>query len=140
MLGLNSYENRVYQVWLEDETVVVIKFYRPGRWTDAQIDEEHDFARELAGREIPVIAPLQSAQHDGFRFAVYPRRGGRTPDLDNPKTLEWIGRFIARIHAVGATQPFRSRESLTVKGFGHDSRAYLLEHAFVPPDLLEPSK
>src|SRR5439155_346593 len=107
---------------------------------DAQIDEEHDFARELAGREIPVVAPLQSAQHDGFRFAVYPRRGGRTPDLDNAKTLEWIGRFIARIHAVGATQPFQTRESLAVKGFGHDSRAYLLEHAFVPADLLEPWK
>jgi Ser/Thr protein kinase RdoA (MazF antagonist) len=141
MLGLNSYENRVYQVWLEEaegsSEVVVAKFYRPGRWSDAQIDEEHAFAHELAGREIPVVAPTHSARHADFRFAVYPRRGGRTPDLDNPKTLEWVGRFIARIHAVGATRPFESRDSLTTQNFGHEARAWLLEHDFVPPDLLE---
>jgi Ser/Thr protein kinase RdoA (MazF antagonist) len=136
LLGLNSYENRVYQVWLEDNSAVVAKFYRPGRWSDAQIDEEHAFARELAEREVPVVAPLHSLHHGGFRIAVYPRRGGRSPELDNPKTLEWIGRFIARIHAVGASAKFRHRETLNQKTFGHEQRAWLLEHDFIPADLL----
>ena len=133
---LNSYENRVYQVWLEDGSSRVLKFYRPGRWSEAQIGEEHAFAAELAAREIPVVAPEFSGSHAGFSFAVYPRRGGRTPELDDPKVLEWIGRFIGRIHAVGSTQGFRSRESLTPKTFGHDARAWLLEHDFIPADLL----
>ena len=137
LLGLNSYENRVYQVWLEDNSAVVAKFYRPGRWSDAQIDEEHAFARELAEREVPVVAPLHSLHHGGFRIAVYPRRGGRSPELDNPKTLEWIGRFIARIHAVGAAKKFTHRETLNQKTFGHEQRAWLLTHDFIPPDLLE---
>ena len=137
LLALSSYENRVYQVWLEDEAPVVAKFYRPGRWTEAQIDEEHAFAKELAAREIPVIAPSAKGTFKNFTYAVYPRRGGRPPELGDPKTLEWIGRFLGRIHAVGAVQPFRFRESLTVQSFGHDARAYLLEHDFVPADLLD---
>jgi Ser/Thr protein kinase RdoA (MazF antagonist) len=137
LLSLNSYENRVYQVWLEDGSVVVAKFYRPGRWTDAQIDEEHDFARELAGREIPVVAPIHSMRFDPFRVAIYPRRGGRTPELGDPKTLEWIGRFIGRIHAVGATKRFVHRESLSVKAFGHDARAFILQQNLVPAELAE---
>ncbi len=137
LLGLNSYENRVYQVWLEDNSAVVAKFYRPGRWSDAQIEEEHAFARELAEREVPVVAPQHSLRHADFRVAVYPRRGGRTPDLDNPRTLEWIGRFIARIHAVGASKEFVSRPRLNAKTFGHEQRAWLLERDFVPPDLLD---
>ena len=137
LLSLNSYENRVYQVWLEDDTVVVAKFYRPGRWTDAQIDEEHAFARELAEREIPIVAPTHSLRFADFRVALYPRRGGRTPELGDPKTLEWIGRFIGRIHAVGATKKFQHREALTPKTFGHDARAFLLASDFVPPDLLD---
>jgi len=136
-LSLNSYENRVYQVWLEDNTVVVAKFYRPGRWSDAQIDEEHAFAHELAEREIPVVAPVHSLHFQDFRVAIYPRRGGRTPELDDAKTLEWIGRFIGRIHAVGATKKFRHRESLTPKTFGHDARAFLLSTNFIPDDLLD---
>jgi Ser/Thr protein kinase RdoA (MazF antagonist) len=137
LLALSSYENRVYQVWLEDEAAVVAKFYRPGRWSDAQIDEEHAFARELAEREIPVVAPIHSASFAGFIYAVYPRRGGRTPELGDLNTLEWIGRFLGRIHAVGSTKNFTHRESLTVQSFGHDARAYLLEHDFVPADLLD---
>ena len=140
LLSLNSYENRVYQVWLEDGTVVVAKFYRPGRWSDAQIDEEHQFARELAEREIPVVAPLSSAKTGTdpiFRVALYPRRGGRTPELEDPKTLEWIGRFIGRIHAVGATRPFKVREALTQKSFGQEPRAFLLASRLIPSDLLE---
>ena len=93
LLPLNSYENRVYQVWLDDGSARVLKFYRPGRWSREQIEEEHAFARELAEREIPVVAPVYTGAHAGFLFAVYPRRGGRTPELDNPKT-RWGRRAI----------------------------------------------
>jgi Ser/Thr protein kinase RdoA (MazF antagonist) len=137
LLPLNSYENRVYQVWLEDGSARVLKFYRPGRWSDGQIEEEHAFARELAGREIPVVAPVHTGEHGGFRFALYPRRGGRSPNLDDPKALEWIGRFIGRIHALGASRPFKLRPALDVNTFGAEPRAYLLEHNFIPPDLLQ---
>ncbi len=137
LLSLNSYENRVYQVWLEDAGVVVAKFYRPGRWSDAQIDEEHAFARELAEREIPVVAPTHSMRFADFRVALYPRRGGRTPELGDGKTLEWIGRFIGRIHAVGALRKFQHREALTPRSFGHDARAFLLSTNFIPADLLD---
>jgi len=137
MLALSSYENRVYQIWLEEDPPVVVKFYRPDRWTEAQIDEEHAFAHELAEREIPVVAPQSSSSFGGFRLAVYPRRGGRTPELDDPKALEWIGRFMGRIHAVGSSRPFQFRESLTPNTFGHYARAYLLSTPFIPADLLE---
>jgi Ser/Thr protein kinase RdoA (MazF antagonist) len=141
LLSLNSYENRVYQVWLEDaeraNEAVVAKFYRPGRWSDAQIDEEHSFARELAEREIPVVAPTHSLSFAEFRVAIYPRRGGRTPELGDESTLEWIGRFIGRIHAVGAIRKFQHREALTPKNFGHDARAFLLASNFIPADLLD---
>jgi len=140
LLSLNSYENRVYQVWLDDGSAVVAKFYRPGRWSDAQIDEEHAFARELAEREIPVVAPihtLTTGTDHVFRVAIYPRRGGRTPELGDDKTLEWIGRFIGRIHAVGAIRTFQHREALTPKTFGHDARALLLGTRFIPADLLD---
>src|ERR1700733_11611761 len=121
LLGLNSYENRVYQVWLEEGEAagpsVVTKFYRPQRWSDAAIREEHDFVHELAERELPVIAPISlgaSTLHDhrGFRFAVYPRAGGRAPELEDPDTLQWMGRFIGRIHAVGALKKFAARPSI----------------------------
>jgi Ser/Thr protein kinase RdoA (MazF antagonist) len=141
LLALNSYENRVYQVYVEDAAPVVAKFYRPGRWSDAAILEEHAFALELAEREIPVVAPLViegRTLHEagGFRFAVYPRRGGRMPELDDPETLEWLGRFIGRIHAVGAIEPFAARPALDLESFGVEPRAWLLEHGFIPPDLL----
>jgi Ser/Thr protein kinase RdoA (MazF antagonist) len=141
MIALNSYENRVYQVFMEDGAPVVAKFYRPGRWTDAQIGEEHAFVGELAEREIPVVAALDLGgrtlnEHAGFRFAVYPRRGGRTPELEDPETLEWMGRFIGRIHAVGATKPFVHRPTLDIETFGVEPRDWLLEHDFIPPDLL----
>jgi Ser/Thr protein kinase RdoA (MazF antagonist) len=144
LLALNSYENRVYQVWLEDASrgSVVAKFYRPGRWSEAQILEEHAFAAELADREIPVVAPLVARgrtlhRHAEFLFAVYPRRGGRTPELEDPKTLEWMGRFIGRIHAIGATRPFAERPALDFDTFGREPRDWLLESGFVPADLLE---
>jgi Ser/Thr protein kinase RdoA (MazF antagonist) len=146
LLALNSYENRVYQAWLEDAEngppSVVAKFYRPGRWSDAQILEDHAFTAELAEREIPVVAPLSSAaktlhEFRGFRFAVYPRRGGRTPELEDPDTLEWMGRFIGRIHAVGAVRPFATRPALDIETFGREPREWLLAHDFIPADLLE---
>jgi Ser/Thr protein kinase RdoA (MazF antagonist) len=151
LLALNSYENRVYQVYVEDAapaagegvppSIVVAKFYRPARWTDAQILEEHAFALELAAREIPVVAPLVLGgrtmhEHGGFRFAVYPRRGGRMPELDDPEVLEWLGRFIGRIHAVGAVEPFAARPALDIATFGVEPRDWLLGHGFIPPDLL----
>jgi len=137
LLTLNSYENRVYQVWLEDDSSVVVKFYRPGRWSAAQIAEEHEFAKELAEREIPVVAPLKQGTFKEFIFAVYPRRGGRTPELDNAEVLEWIGRFLGRIHAVGAMRPFLERPSLNPQTFGAEPRAWLLEHDCIPAELLD---
>ncbi len=140
LLALNSYENRVYQVYLEDAAPVVVKFYRPGRWHDEQILEEHAFAADLAADEVPVVAPRvidgrTLHHHAGFGFAVFPRQGGRTPELDDPATLERIGRFIGRIHRVGAAGRFASRPALDVKSFGEEPRDYLLAHGFVPPDL-----
>ena len=137
LLALSSYENRVYQVWLEDDPPVVAKFYRPGRWSEAQIGEEHAFAHELAEREIPVVAPVHEGKFSDFIYAVYPRRGGRTPELGDLKTLEWIGRFLGRIHAVGAIKPFQFRETLSIQSFGHEPRAHLLATPFIPADLLD---
>lgn len=117
LLTLNSYENRVFQVGLDDGGFVVVKFYRPGRWTDAAIAEEHAFARELAEAELPMVAPRvfegrSMLTHAGYRYAVYPRRGGRAPSLESPDQLEWLGRLLARMHAVGARTPFRARGTL----------------------------
>jgi Ser/Thr protein kinase RdoA (MazF antagonist) len=142
--ALNSYENRVYQIGLEDGSFIVAKFYRPGRWSDEAIREEHAFAWALADREIPVVAPLRDARgetlhhHEGFRFALFPRRGGRWPDLDNPDNLLWLGRFIGRIHAVGAIEPFRHRYALSIEHFGDASYRYVLEQGFIPPALQLP--
>ena len=140
LLALNSYENRVYQVGIEEQNPVVAKFYRPARWSDAQILEEHAFARELAEAEIPVVAPLVFEEatlrrFEGFRFAVFPRRGGRAPELDDPETLEWLGRFIGRIHAVGSAKPFKERPRLDIESFGEEPRAFLLAGGFIPDDL-----
>jgi len=142
LLALNSYENRVYMVYLEEGAPVVAKFYRPGRWTDESIVEEHDFTLELAAREIPVVAPLVLQnrtlhEFEGFRFAVYPRRGGRVPELDDSRTLEWIGRFIGRIHAVGAVRPFVHRPALDVASFGEEPRDFLLSGGWIPADLAD---
>ena len=142
LLALGSYENRVYQAWMEEGPPLVAKFYRRARWSDAQILEEHAFAQELAGRELPVVAPLAIASrtlHDfeDFRYAVFPRRGGRPPELEDPKTLEWIGRFVGRIHAVGATRPFRERPALDAESHGAEPRAWLVASGLVPVDLRE---
>lgn len=140
LLVLNSFENRVFQIGIEDAGPVVAKFYRPGRWSDAQILEEHAFTRELAEREIPVVSPIHvngCSLHAfaAHRFAVYPRQGGRVPELSDPVTLEWMGRFLGRLHAVGAITPYSHRPSLDITGFGDEARAYLLDGDFLPADL-----
>ncbi len=140
LTALSSYENRVYQVVLEDGSSVVAKFYRPNRWSDLQIQEEHDFAAELMAAEVPAIGPLNlhgaTLHHfGGFAFSVSPRRGGRPPELDNPEVLEWIGRFLARIHTVGAKQAFAHRPTLDLASFGQESMQWLLEHDKVPLDV-----
>jgi Ser/Thr protein kinase RdoA (MazF antagonist) len=138
--ALNSYENRVYQVWLEDGSMRVVKFYRPQRWSDAAILEEHAYSRELADREIPVVAPLEINQrtlheHGGFRFALFAKQGGRAPEFDRAGVLPWIGRFMGRIHAVGAIKPFRERPRIDVASFGELPSRFVLDHGFVPADL-----
>ncbi|WP_186222852.1 serine/threonine protein kinase [Burkholderia gladioli] len=142
LLALNSYENRVYQAGIEDGQPIVAKFYRPRRWSDAAILEEHGFVAELAAREIPAV-PARAFEgrtlheFEGFRFSVFERRGGRAPDLDRRDTLEWLGRFIGRIHAVGATQAYAERPVLDIRSFGYDSRDYLLSNEIIPVDLRE---
>ena len=139
---LNSFENRVYQLGMDEGPPLVAKFYRPARWSDAQILEEHEFARELVEREIPVVAPMAIGgrtlhKFDEYRFAVFERRGGRSPELENPETLEWIGRFIGRIHAVGAIRTFALRPSVSIENFGVEPRDWLLTHDYIPDDLLD---
>ena len=143
LLALNSYENRVYLVYREDAPAVVAKFYRPQRWSDAAIDEEHAFAAELHEREIPVVAPLVIEgvtlhRHGEHRFAVYPRCPGRAPDLEKSDVLQWLGRFVGRIHAVGALATFEHRPRIDVATFGIGARDWLLAHDFVPPELIAP--
>lgn len=158
LIQLNSYENRVYQVFLENGRVVVAKFYRPQRWTDAQILEEHAFAAELAAEEVPLAAPLTlaldprslhaarthliaptlasvAAPDAAYRFAVTPRMAGRAPELEDMAVLEWIGRFVGRIHTVGRRAPFTTRLRLEVDTFGTGARDWLLEHEVVPPEI-----
>jgi len=141
LLALNSYENRVYQVGMEEGPPVVVKFYRPERWSAAAILEEHAFVAELAEREIPVVPALTIGgatlhEFSGFRFAVFARRGGRAPELDDPATLEWTGRFIGRIHAVGALASYAKRPGLTIDTFGVEPRDYLIANDFIPPELM----
>ncbi len=142
MLALNSYENRVYQVGIEDARPVVAKFYRPARWSDAAILEEHAFAAELADAEIPVVAPLEidgrTLHHHGpFRVSVSPCHGGRAPELDNESLLRQIGRFVARIHGIGETAAFRSRPRVDIDSYGHDSVDFLLGEDFIPEEQRE---
>jgi Ser/Thr protein kinase RdoA (MazF antagonist) len=140
LLPLNSYENRVYQFRDEEGQKFVVKFYRPARWSDEQILEEHLFSAELVEAEIPVVAPLKidgktlHSYHD-FRFAVFENHGGRHPNLDDKDTLAWLGRFIARIHSVGAKTHYRHRLTITPQTYANDSYQYLTEHQFIPAEL-----
>lgn len=141
LLALNSYENRVYQVGIEDGKPLIAKFYRPQRWTTAQILEEHAFAQALATAEIPVVPPLnwQGAtlhSHANFQFALFERRGGRAPELDFPEVREIIGRFLGRTHMVGKAKPFIERPTLDINSFGKLPRNWLISQSFIPVDLV----
>ena len=142
LLALNSYENRVYQAGMEDGTSLIAKFYRPARWPDAAILEEHAFVALLVEREIPVVPALVidgSTLHafNGFRFSVFAKHGGRAPELDDCDTLEWMGRFIGRIHAIGALESYRHRPTLDIYSFGIEPSEYLLAHDFIPAELID---
>ncbi len=144
LTALSSYENRVYQIPLEEpvqgHAQVVAKFYRPGRWSEDAILEEHAFAAELAAAEVPAVPPLivegrSLHHHGGFAFSVSPRRGGRAPELDDGEVLEWIGRFLGRIHAVGQARPFAHRPTLDLASFAIEPRDWLLAHDTLPMDV-----
>lgn len=142
VLALNSYENRVYQIGVEEGSPVVAKFYRPGRWTDAAILEEHAFALELAAQEIPVVAPLLPEGrslhlHAGFRYAIFPRRGGRWPELGTSDEREWVGRFLGRIHRVGRAARFLHRPRLSVEELGRKARDFVLGGDWMPDYLAD---
>lgn len=140
LFALNSYENRVYQIGLNDGSYLVAKFYRPGRWSTAAILEEHAFAAELLAAEIPVVAPLRGADgatlHEfrGFRYAIFPRRGGRPPELEQPDTLLRLGHFLGRLHALGERAPFRARAAIDIARLGSEPRQFLLAGGFLPPE------
>ena len=136
-LALNSYENRVYRCDLEEGGGIIAKFYRPGRWSDQAIHEEHAFAQELVEQEIPVVAPIVKDsvslfRHQGYRFTLYPLRGGRWPDLETRDDLNWMGRFIARIHNVGRSSSFQYRHQIEIYRMGNEPAAYLQQHGFIP--------
>ena len=142
LLALNSFENRVYQVGVEDAAPLVAKFYRGGRWSDAAIAEEHAFALELAEAELPVVAPLRLhnstlLHHDGFRFALYPRCGGRAPELESADHLAWMGRLLARIHGVGSRAVFRARGTLDRASLIHAPSKAVLASPLLPPSQHE---
>lgn len=143
VLALNSYENRVYQVGLEDAAPVIAKFYRLGRWSDAQLREEHAFTRELAAAELPVVAPLADAQGETlytfgeYQFALFPRKGGQAPEPGDPDQLHRIGMLLGRLHAVGARQPFAERPALTLERFLEQPMQVVQGEGFLPAYLEE---
>ena len=142
LMALSSYENRVYQVTLESGERVVTKFYRPERWSTAQIQEEHAFAADLMAAEVPAVGPLVLGEdgqtlhpHGSFMFSVSPWRGGRQPELDDFEVLEWIGRFLARIHTVGSAKPFAHRPTLDLHSYASEPHDWLLAHDIIPLDM-----
>ena len=142
IFALNSYENRVYQIGLVDSSSIVVKFYRPGRWSREQILEEHAFTKELVELEIPVIAPESFAdkgtliEFEDFQFAIFRQILGRPPELDKLENLLVMGRFVGRIHAVGAINHFSHRKNFRVERIAAESRSFLLDNDFIPPDLV----
>jgi Ser/Thr protein kinase RdoA (MazF antagonist) len=140
LLALGSYENRVYQAGIEDGPALVAKFYRPERWSDEAIGEEHAFAHELAEAEIPIVAPIAIGArtlfvHAGFRYALYPRRGGRAPELESPDHLAWMGRLLARMHGIGARSRFRHRGTIDATTFVRDAARAVLQSPLLSPRL-----
>jgi len=141
LLALNSYENRVYQVGVDEATPVIAKFYRPGRWSDEAILEEHRYSQDLMAAEIPVVAPLVISggtlhAFSGYRFALFPRQGGRWPELDNLDNLAWLGRFMGRIHRHAGAGRFEHRPTLDIESFGDASLSYLSARDDLIPNYL----
>lgn len=143
ILALNSYENRVYQIGIEESQPLIAKFYRPDRWSTAQILEEHAFCFQLEEDEFPVVTPLRLNDNSLFRetiggqtfqFSLFPRRGGRAPEFDNLDHLLIMGRWLARLHNIGAVRPFTERPTLDLATYGTDSVEFITEH-FIPPSL-----
>lgn len=142
LLPLNSYENRVYMVGVEDARPLIAKFYRPGRWSDEAIREEHAFAEELAAAEVPVVAPMRLdgdtlRYSHGFRVALFPMRGGRMLEADDRDVLRRLGTYLGRIHAVGAGGAFGHRPWLDPGDHGRAERDRILAGGWVPPHLVE---
>jgi len=141
-LALNSYENRVYQVGLEDIKPIIVKFYRPDRWSVEAIQEEHIFSLALAEQELPVVAPSKDEngqtlhEYEGFRYAIFPREGGHWPELNHPEHREWMGRFLAQIHLLGESMPFKHRPGISIETYAEQSVQYILENNFIPRDLI----
>ena len=140
VLALNSYENRVYQIGIEDSDPLIAKFYRPNRWTNEQIQEEHEFCFELADAELPVVAPIRKSNGESifsygdFRFSLFPRKGGRAPELDNDDNLYVLGRFLGRMHLIGGSEEFKFRPAINSNTYGHESVKFISEH-FIPVEL-----
>ena len=142
VFALNSYENRVYQVGIDEGTPIIAKFYRPDRWSDAAIQEEHDFSQALLDAEIDVVAPTRMDgrslfEYGGFRFTLFPRQGGYAPEVDQADTLFRIGRNIGRMHQLAQSQAFEHRRALSIEVWAHESRAFLLDQRFIPDGLRE---
>ena len=142
MLEMNIFENRVYQLGTEDGGMLIAKFYRPGRWSDAAILEEHAFALDLAAQDIDLVPPLTDSNGSTlrvfgpYRFALFERRGGRSPDFEDAEQLRQLGRFIGRLHAIGKKERYQHRPTLDVTTFGSECAGFLLEHDFIPTELI----
>ena len=138
ILALNSYENRVYQVALEEKEPIIVKFYRPQRWSDEAIIEEHQYSRLLSDHDIPVVAPLRNDmgetlfEHLGYRFSAYPRKGGYAPEPGHFEQMEWIGRVLGRMHELGKQSTFKHRPTLSLQTYCHEPAEYLLANGFIP--------
>ncbi len=140
ILALNSYENRVYQIGIEDEIPIIAKFYRPERWSDEMILEEHQFTLQLHENDIPVLAPIIKNEsslfvYENYRFAIYPRFGGYAPELDNARHLEQLGMILARLHNIAAIDNFKTRSDISISAFVEKPAAYLLKNQFIPMEL-----
>ena len=141
LMALNSYENRVYRVGTEEKGPLAVKFYRPDRWSDEAILEEHRFTSMLLEHEIPVVAPLNSDQDQslssfsGFRFAVFPWQPGRVPELNSPEDFTIVGRYLGRLHALGRIEPFHHRPTITIDSFGKEAVTYIQKNNFIPMHL-----
>ncbi|WP_370053618.1 serine/threonine protein kinase [Neptunomonas sp.] len=140
IMALNSYENRVYQVGLDESEPLIAKFYRPQRWTDEQIGEEHRFMAQLVEQDLSVVAPIKSDtgqtlfSYDDYRFSIFVRKGGRAPELEDPEHLFQLGNTLGRIHLAGQAEPFKHRPTLDIQSYGIDSTDFI-SRELIPASL-----